>query len=409
MSKDTPRRGFWDLLRARTDAPTVAEAPRSDKESDDVAPALRIAAAYTWRLLIMAAGIVVAAWVVIEFKLLVIPILVAILLTALVWPAHSLLRRIPHMPRWIAIAITVLGTIGIVVGLLWMVGWQIGREAHKVRNQAGDMIAQTHEWLIDTGLVTDTQISEFFANVLGFIREQADLLLSGALSVGTTVGQFGAGMLIALFVLVCLLADGEPIWKWTLKLFPRKARDAVDAAARNGWKTLINYARTQIIVATIDAVGIGLGAFLLGVPLAIPIAVLVFLGAFVPFVGAIVTGIIAVLIALVTDGLWLAVAMLAVVLLVQQVESHLLQPLLMGSAVKVHPLAVVLVVAGGSMIGGIAGALFAVPVAAFVNVVAVTISSGSWRTGVEPQNALIWSTVPKKIGPDNERREGKTA
>ena len=164
------------------------------------------------------------------------------------------------------------------------------------------------------------------------------------------------------------------------------------------------------MVATIDAVGIGLGAFLLGVPLAIPIAVLVFLGAFVPFVGAIVTGAIAVVIALVYNGLWFGVAMLAVVLLVQQVESHVLQPLLMGSAVKVHPVAVVLVVAGGSMVGGIAGALFAVPVAAFVNVVAVTLSTGSWRTGGDLQGDLIWSTVPKTLGrgdDQNDRKAGR--
>ena len=159
---------------------------------------------------------------------------------------------------------------------------------------------------------------------------------------------------------------------------------------------MVNYARTQLLVATIDAIGIGLGAFFLGVPLAIPVAVLVFLGAFVPFVGAVLTGTIAVFLALVYNGPWIAFWMLVVVLAVQQIEGHILQPLLMGSAVKVHPLAVVLVVAGGAMIAGIPGALFAVPLAAFVNVVAVTISSGSWRTGDDPDGDLIWSTVPRE-------------
>lgn len=130
--------------------------------------------------------------------------------------------------------------------------------------------------------------------------------------------------------------------------------------------------------------------------LAIPIAVLVFLGSFVPIVGAVVTGAVAVFLALVYNGPLIALAMLGVVLLVQQVEGHILQPILMGSAVKVHPLAVVLVVAGGTMIAGIPGALFAVPLAAFVNVAAVTISSGSWRTGEEPDGELIWSTVPRE-------------
>ena len=148
--------------------------------------------------------------------------------------------------------------------------------------------------------------------------------------------------------------------------------------------------------ATIDAIGIGLGAFLLQVPLALPVAVLVFFGSFIPIVGAVVTGAVAVFLALVYNGPWIALWMLVVVLAVQQIEGHILQPIMMGSAVKVHPLAVVLVVAGGAMIAGIPGALFAVPLAAFVNVAAVTISSGSWRTGVGPSGDLIWSTVPRE-------------
>jgi len=183
-------------------------------------------------------------------------------------------------------------------------------------------------------------------------------------------------------------------------LFPRVARPAVDGAGRAGWRTVKSYARTQLLVATIDAVGIGLGAFLLGVPLSIPIAVLVFLGAFIPFVGAVATGALAVFIALVYNGPLIALFMLIVVLAVQQIESHILQPILMGSAVKVHPLAVVLVVAGGAMVGGIAGALFAVPLAAFVNVVAVYLSTKAWQRTGDPLASpdLIWRTVPRERG-----------
>lgn len=404
MSEDHRRRGFWDFGRARS-RPVDGQTPQDD---DAVPPGLRIAAAYAWRLLLVAALIAVAIWVVITFKDLVIPVLVAVLLSALVWPAYSVLRRW-HLPRIIAITVTLVGLIAIVGGLLWLVIWQIAREAGGVREQAARMVDDAHEWLLTTGIVTDDQLEDVFSRGVDFIRDQAGFLLNGALTLGSTLGTVGTGLLITIFVLICLLADGEPIWKWTLRLFPRVSREAVDAAARSGWRTLINYARTQIIVATIDAIGIGLGAFFLGVPLAIPIAVLVFLGAFVPFVGAIVTGAIAVLLALFTGGLWLGVAMLAVVLLVQQIESHILQPLLMGSAVKVHPIAVVLVVAGGSMIGGIAGALFAVPVAAFINVATVTISSGAWRTGRMPDGTMIWRTVPKKLIADREQSEGKKA
>jgi predicted PurR-regulated permease PerM len=243
--------------------------------------------------------------------------------------------------------------------------------------------------------LSEQQIQEYLDSGFALVQEQAQLLWSGALAIGSTFGHVDIGALLTLFILICLLADGGGIWRWTTKLFPRQARPAVDAAAHNGWRTVVNYARTQLLVAAIDSVGIGLGAFLLGVPLAIPVAVLVFLGAFVPIVGAVVTGAVAVFLALVYNDPWNALWMLIVVIGVQQFEGHILQPLLMGSAVKVHPLAVVLVVAGGSMIAGIPGALFAVPLAAFLNVVAVTLSSGSWRTGDEPPGDLIWSTVPR--------------
>lgn len=398
MSHENPRGGLWDFLRPRTI--TTPGSP----DRVEIPPGLRLATAYAWRLLVLAGAAAVAVWLIITFKLLVIPLLVAILITALLYPGFLLMLRL-RMPRWLAIVVSVLGTLAIVVGLVWLVVWQISQEAGEVRVRAAESVVALRDWALESGLLTETQIQDLLDSAVMFLQDQSETLLSGALSVGTSVGHFGAGLLLALFILICLLADGADIWRWTLRLFPRKARPAVDASARNGWRTLINYARTQIMVATIDAIGIGIGALLLGVPLAIPIAVLVFLGAFVPFVGAIVTGAVAVVIALVYNGLWIGVAMLAVVLLVQQVESHLLQPLLMGSAVKVHPLAVVLVVAGGSMIGGIAGALFAVPVAAFVNVVAATLASGSWRTGLPPESDLIWSTVPKTLGSD-ERRNG---
>jgi predicted PurR-regulated permease PerM len=268
-----------------------------------------------------------------------------------------------------------------------------------VRERSVAAAEQFRQYLIDGPLnLTAAQIDDGLGQALELARQQAELLWSGALAVGSTVGHVATGLLLTIFILLCVLADGGGIWRWTIRLFPKAAREAVDGAGRAGWRTVVTYARTQLLVATIDAVGIGVGAFVLSVPLAIPIAVLVFLGAFVPFVGAVVTGAVAVFIALVYNGPWTAFWMLLVVLAVQQIESHVLQPILMGSAVKVHPLAVVLVVAGGAMVGGIPGALFAVPLAAFVNVVAVYLSSRAWKsTGAPPLTAnLIWSTVPRK-------------
>lgn len=366
-------------------------------EADSSVPlSLRVGAAYAWRLLLIAGAAGVIIWLVILLKLLVIPLLVGILITALLWPAFEWMLR-HRVPRWLAIVVALLGTLTLVVGLMWLVGWQIAREWPEVQARTVTAIEDIRAYLIEGPLhLTDTQIQDYIDQAFELLQQQAQLLWSGALAIGTTAGHVVVGALLTLFILICLLADGGGIWRWTTKLFPRAARPAIDASARSGWRTVVNYAKTQLLVATIDSIGIGLGAFLLGVPLPIPIAVIVFLGAFIPIVGAVATGTIAVFLALVYNDPWNALWMLVVVIGVQQFEGHVLQPILMGSAVKVHPLAVVLVVAGGSMIAGIPGALFAVPLAAFVNVVAVSLSSGSWKTGGKPSGDLIWSTVPRE-------------
>ena len=387
---DPESRGtLWDALRRRTVATEV---------SCSVPRGLRIATAYAWRLLIVAAALAVVIWLVIQLKLLIIPLLIAILVTALLWPVFSWMLR-HRWPRWLAIVVSVIGTIAVVSGLLWLAVWQITQQWGSVRARTVAAVEQFRQYLIDGPLhLTAQQIDDVLAQVGPFLQQQTETLWTGALAVGSTVGHVATGLLLTLFILLCLLADGGGIWRWTTRLFPRAARPAVDGAGRAGWRTVVTYARTQLLVATIDAVGIGGIAFLLGVPLAVPIGVLVFLGAFIPFVGAVITGALAVFVALVYNGPLIALFMLIGVLGVQQLESHVLQPILMGSAVKVHPLAVVLVVAGGALIGGIAGALFAVPLAAFVNVVAVYLSRRGWEGADGTPPDLIWRTVPRTRG-----------
>lgn len=386
--EDKPRGGFLDALRTRTVSTEISEGvPRG----------FRIATAYAWRFIVIAAAIAVAIWLIIELKLLVIPLLVAILVAALVWPVFSFLLR-HRFPRWLAIVIAVVGTMAVITGLVWLAVWQIGLQWGSVQGRTAEALQAFRTYLIDGPLhLTAEQIDDMLAQGWTLLQEQVELLLSGALAIGSTVGHVATGALLAIFILLCLLADGAGIWRWTTRLFPVRARAAVDGAGRAGWRTVVTYARTQLLVATIDSIGIALGAFLLGVPLAIPIGVLVFLGAFIPFVGAVITGALAVFLALVYNGPWIALWMLVVVLGVQQLEGHVLQPLLMGAAVKVHPLAVVLVVAGGAMVAGIPGALFAVPLAAFVNVVWLYLSRRGWEQGAIALQSddLIWSTVPR--------------
>src|SRR5690606_30261568 len=191
-------------------------------------------------------------------------------------------------------------------------------------------------------------------------------------------------MLLTIFSLIFLLIDGKRIWFWVLGFLPARAHAPVEAAGRAGWVSVGQYVRVQIFVAFVDAVGIGVGAALLGVPLPIPIAILVFLGSFIPFLGAIATGLLATFIALVYNGPVNALVMLGVVILVNQIEGHVLQPLVMGNAVRVHPLGVVLAVSTGALLAGIPGALFAVPLAAAANSVVNTLVGKEWESGTDP-------------------------
>lgn len=386
MTDEKPRPSLIDAIRTKTVRTEVG---------DSLPRGLRVTTAYAWRFVVIAVAAGILIWLIIQLKLLVVPLLISILVTALLWPAFTwMLRR--GVPKWLAIVVSVLGTFAVVGGLVWLAVWQIVREWPRVQQRTVEAVEEFRQYLIDGPLhLTAEQIDGLLKQAGVFLQQQLDLLWSGALVVGSTVGHVLTGAVLALFILLCTLADGPGIWRWVVRLFPRRARADVDGAARAGWVTVVTYARTQLLVATIDAIGIGLGAFLLGVPLAIPVSVLVFLGAFVPFVGAIVTGSLAVFLALVYNGPWIALWMLVVILGVQQLEGHVLQPLLMGSAVKVHPLAVVLVVAGGAMIAGIPGALFAVPLAAFINVVAVYLSRRHGGDVSTRPEHLIWSSVPR--------------
>ena len=387
---------WWDRLFTRRSL-EPEETPFSVEES--IPNGVRLAGGWSWRLLVIGAVIAVAIFLIIQLRLIIIPLLIAVLVGALLVPLVGFLQR-HHWPKWLAVVVTLVGTLAIVAGLLTLVVWQISRGWGDLSGKAVQSFEDLKAALLASPLqLTETQINDYIASALQSIQSDSAVFITGALSVGATLGHVGAGLLLTIFSLIFILIDGKGIWAWVVRIFPKRARAAVDGAGQAGWNTLGNFARVQILVATIDAIGIGLGAFLLGVPLAIPIAVTVFLGSFIPIVGAVVTGALACVIALIYNGWFIALMLLLVVLGVQQLEGHVLQPLVMGTAVKVHPLAVVLAVAAGSLLAGIPGALFAVPVAAVLNVMVHYIAGGSWKSAPPlsppPPTSGIWQTVPQ--------------
>lgn len=348
----------------------------SDHRRSPVTPAVRGMAAWSWRFLVIAAAAVVAGYGLIQIKTVVVPVLVAALITSLLGPVVNWLER-HKVPRTAGTLLTLLITTVLLSGLLTLAGASIASGIRDLSATAWQGIQELIGWLSTGPLqLSEADLDEYVQQIQAQLQSNAQTIASGALSVGTSVGHVLAGSLIALFCLFFFLKDGSLIWSWLVRLFPQVARERVDGAGQKAWFSLSSYARTQIMVAFIDGVGIGLGAWLLGVPLALPLGVLVFIGSFIPIVGAVVTGSVAVAVALVDQGIWIAVAMLGVVLLVQQAESNLLQPLLMSRALKLHPVAVLLAVSAGTIIGGVVGALFAVPVVAVANTVLHYLNGG---------------------------------
>lgn len=339
-----------------------------------------IAGAWSWRILALAGVAALFVYLVIQLRLILIPLLVSLLLAALLVPLVQLLQR-HRWPKWLAVAVAELGLIGVVSGLVYLVVWQVRRGFPNLREQSLAAWEDFKQFLLESPLhLTGEQLNAFGDQLWATVQRDSDVVISGALSVGSTAGHLIAGVLLVLFITLFMLIDGGRIWAWVVRLFPRRSRPAIDGSGRAGWGTLSQFVKVQIFVAAVDAVGIGLGAFFLGLPLVIPIAIAVFLGSFIPIVGAVFTGALAVFVALIFKDLFIAVIMLIVVLGVQQLESHVLQPLVMGNAVKVHPVAVVLAVAAGSYVAGIPGALFAVPFVATLNAMVLYIARGAWRT-----------------------------
>ena len=336
---------------------------------------LRVAAAFTWRALVIAAGVFGVLWLLGYFSSLVTPFLIAMLLAALLVPVVRLLDR--WLPHALSVTVTFLLAIAVVSGLFTLVGTSIASELTQLTSQALDGFAKLQDWLARGPLELDNaRIHEYIANLREQVTANGERLASGALTATVSAGGFITGLVLALFTLIFLLLNGNQIWGFFIGMLPRNAQAAADTAGRAGWESLTQYVRATVIVAAVDAVGIGIGAAVLGVPLAVPLGVLVFLGAFVPIVGALLSGAVAVLVALLALGWVQALNMLGIVLAVQQVESNVLQPFIMGRMVSVHPLAVVFAIGAGITVNGIVGAVVAVPVVAVLNTMIRSLSAG---------------------------------
>jgi predicted PurR-regulated permease PerM len=346
-------------------ADTLTRMPAPEDQA--VSPVVRKAAAWAWRLLVLFTAVVAGLWVVKHLQVLFVPVALAGILTALLLPGVDWLAR-RGVPRGGAVLVLLLVGFAIIGGILTFVISQFIDGLPGLVEQVSNSINSTRDWLTRGPMhLTKDQIDQASRTAVEALRNNQNQITSGALSTTKTITEIITGAFIVLFTLIFFLYGGRNIYQFVTQIFPISVREKMRAAGKAGFSALIGYVRATFLVALVDATGIGTGLAILGVPLALPLASLVFLGAFIPLVGAVVSGFLAVIVALIAKGWVYALITLGVVIAVQQLEAHVLQPLVMGRAVSIHPLAVILGITAGGVLAGIVGALLAVPTIAFID------------------------------------------
>ncbi len=337
----------------------------SDFADDAVTPQVRKAAAWAWRFVALAAAAVVLFWLVQRFVLIVVPLALAVLLTAMFLPAVDWLDR-HRVPRALALILVLLVGLGALGGILAFVVTRFIEGLPELIDQITVSIDSLHDWAAHGPLgLSAAQINNAVDSAISTLQQQQVEFASGAMSTASTIGKLVTGFFITIFALIVFLHSGRSIYEFVTQIVPSGVRARVREAGKEGFTTLTGYVQATFVVAMVDALGIGVGLLIMGIPLALPLASLVFLGGFVPFVGAVVTGFLAVVVAVLAKGWIYGTITLALVLAVQQLEGNVLQPLIMGRAVRLHPLAVLLVLTAGGVLAGIIGVLLAVPLLAF--------------------------------------------
>jgi putative heme transporter len=372
--------------------------------ADSVEPIVRRTAAWSWRLLVIFVALMALLWVIQKLEIIVVPVLLALMLSALLVQAVDWLDR-RGAPRGSAVALVLLTGFAILGGIMTFVISQFVVGLPDLVNQVTRSIDKTRNWLIEGPLHLSRQQIENAGNAaIQALQNNQAKLTSGALSTAATVTEIVTAALLVMFTLIFFLYGGRNIWAYVTRIFPPDVRDRVRAAGNAGYRALVGYVRATFLVALVDAAGVGTGLVIMSVPLALPLASIVFLGAFIPLVGAVVSGFLAVVVALLTKGFVYALITLGVLIGVNQLEAHILQPLVMGRAVSIHPLAVVLAISTGGVLAGVVGALLSVPTVAFFNnafqVLLAKDPAGAAKEADD--DAPVFEAKPDELEPERE-------
>jgi predicted PurR-regulated permease PerM len=349
--------------RPAEDADPLARTP---PELSRVPSWLATAAAWSWRLLLLAVALYLIARLLGIIYIVVVPCIAALLLTAILQPLTARLRR-AGLPNMAATWLTLFIAAAVVGGLATLVANRVSADYPTLLDEAKHTTAQVQSWLAGPPFhVKSTNVQKYLNNIPDYLSKHRSLVEGTVVTGGKIASEFFGGLILMLFVTFFLLKDGERIWSWLLGAMRTETAQRMDRAGHASWLVLVYYMRGTVAVAAIHAIVIGLALWIMGVPLAVPLAVVVFVAAFVPLVGLLAAGTLAIVVTLATKGWVDAVILLGILVVEDQLEAHLLQPQVVGKMIRLHPLAVILSLAVGGIVAGIPGAVVAVPIVAVI-------------------------------------------
>jgi predicted PurR-regulated permease PerM len=341
------------LRRPRRPAGTAPARPRAQ-----VPATLALAAAWSWRLLAVGAAVWFAVTWISGLTVVWVPVVLSLLLAALLKRPTLWLRR--RMPRWLAALLVLLGALLAVAGVGYVISLRVAGQSQELVNQAQDVLARLQDRVSSLPAI-GAGGGSVVQRISGYVQAHGSTIVSGAFTAGTYAVEFVTGLVLTFFLTLFLLMDGDRMWAWLVRLLPRRAQPPANGAGHAAFRVLSGWITGTAIIALIHGVVIGLTLWLLGTPLAVVLAVLVFIGSFIPIIGAFVFGGFAVLVTLVTQGLVAAAILLGVLIVENLLEGHVYQPLIMGRTVRLHPVAILLGLAVGGLLAGIMGAIVAIP------------------------------------------------
>ena len=365
-----------DATRTDADhaAPTAGRSEQlpeaSRRREAAVGAAFARVATLSLRFLLVCAALVVVWYIAGRLWVVLLPILLGLLLATVLWPPVAFLRR-KGAPPALAAAVVLLLSLLLLVGVIGGLAPQVTSQTEELADQVTAGLGQVQGYVSGPPFnLGEDQVGRTVDNAINSLQENAQNIATRVLSGAAAAGSLLVTALLALVLCFFYLKDGPKFLPWLSGLVGPRAAPHVSALSQRSWVTLSGFIKAQAAVGLVDAVFIGIGLAVLGVPLALPLAVLVFFGAFIPIIGAVFTGILAALVALVTQGPTTALIVIGLVLVVQQLEGNVLQPILVGRTLALHPALVIIAVTAGGTLAGITGAFLAVPVVA-VGAVAV--------------------------------------